>query len=38
MWASWRGCDLQFGTSQAWLCPNGHLDGHTFVIVDGRHE
>lgn len=29
---------LQLGTQSAWPCPNGHWEGETFVIEDGRHE
>lgn len=29
---------LQLGEQSAWPCPNGHWDGETFVIADGRHE
>lgn len=29
---------LQLGDGSAWPCPNGHWEGETFVIHDGRHE
>jgi hypothetical protein len=29
---------LQIGPAQSWPPPNGHWDGDTFVIEDGRHE
>jgi hypothetical protein len=29
---------LQLGEQSAWPCPNGHWEGDTFVIEDGRHE
>jgi hypothetical protein len=29
---------LQVGDASVWPCPNGHWEGDTFVIHDGRHE
>lgn len=29
---------LQRGNQQSWPPPNGHWEGDTFVILDGRHE
>jgi hypothetical protein len=29
---------LLLGADCQWPCPNGHWDGETFTILDGRHE